>query len=294
MTIEPELSFVLCTRNRAQQVSACLNYVAEQKTHHSFELVVVDNGSTDDTATILADYAAKALLPTVILYEGTTGVSRAKNVGWKAARGDIIAFIDDDCYPAPDYIDRLLDAFKDPRIGFAGGRVDLYDRDDYPITIWTSNDATSIGAHRYVPPGLIPGVMGVRRRVLESIGGYDVDFGPGGRFHSAEDSDLQARACFAGWCGLYVPEAVVAHHHQRKAKDVPALLRSYSMGTGAYRVKFLLVPATRFVYLQAWYWTLLSVAAGKYSLRNFLWEINGAARYLLYRFRLRLFAPRHI
>jgi hypothetical protein len=80
----------------------------------------------------------------------------------------------------------------------------------------------------------------------------------------------------------------VAHHHRRKAQDIGELWRRYSTGTGAYRIKFLLTSDTRSTFLRAWYWTLLRTLRGGFPMRNFIWEVQGAARYLAIRLRRRI------
>jgi glycosyltransferase involved in cell wall biosynthesis len=286
---KPAVSLLFCTRNRSAQLTGCLEYIARQNASCSWELVVVNNGSTDDTGRILSEYATKVPFPTIVLHEGTAGKSLGLNQGLRVAGGDIIALIDDDCYVAPDYIDRVLEIFADPKIGFAGGRVDLFDPTDYPMTIKTPTEADFLAPRNYVEPGWILGAnMMFRRQILEAIGGFDPDFGPGARFPAGEDPDVQARASFAGWWGLYNPDVVVAHHHRRKVKDVPALRRIYSMGTGAYKAKFLLNADTRSVYLRAWYWAFRRVLGGRYALRDLLWEMQGAAGYLVHRVRRRV------
>jgi glycosyltransferase involved in cell wall biosynthesis len=283
-----EVSLLFCTRDRAEKLKDCLAYIARQSPSCSWELVVVDNGSTDDTGRVLSEYAAKVPFVTTILYEGRAGKSRGLNKGLRVTRGEIIALIDDDCYIASDYIDRVREIFEDPKIGFAGGRIDLFDPTDYPMTIQTATEPMFLAPRSYVQPGWIPGAnMMFRRNVLEAIGGFDPELGPGMRFY-AEDPDVQARASFAGWWGFYTPAAVVAHHHRRKAKDVPALRRKYSMGTGAYMAKFVLNSETRPVYLRAWYWTFRRVLRGRYALRDLLWELQGAAEYFAHRLRTRM------
>ena len=216
------------------------------------------------------------------------------NQGLRVARGDIIALIDDDCYVEPDYIDRVLEIFKDPRIGFAGGRVELFDPTDFPMTIKTSTERELLPPRSYVEGGWVLGAnMMFRRHVLEAIGGFDVDFGPGTPF-IAEDPDAQARASFAGWWGLYTPDVVVAHHHGRKAKDIPGIWRGYSTGTGAYRMKLALTRDTRPVYLRAWYWMLLSTLKGRMPAHMLFWEALGAVRYLALRLRRRIKSARGI
>jgi glycosyltransferase involved in cell wall biosynthesis len=290
----PAVSLVLCTRNRAERLKICLEYIARQNPSCDWELVIVDNGSTDDTGKVLAEYAVKVPFPTHILYEGRPGKSRGLNQALRVTRGDIVAFIDDDCYVAPDYIDRAREVFEDPKIGFAGGRVDLFDPTDYPMSIWISTEPVLVAPRSYLEPGLVPGGnMMLRRQVLEAIGGFDPALGPGSRFTSGEDPDIQARASFAGWWGLYTPDVVVAHHHRRKAKDAPAWRRGYSMGTGACKAKFLLIAETRPIYLRAWYWTFRRVLSGRYALRDLLWELQGAAAYLAHRLWKRVSRTAH-
>jgi len=294
----PAVSLLFCTRNRAEQLKACLEHIARLIVSCSWELVIVDNGSIDDTGRILSEYAAMAPFPTVILYEGRAGKSRGLNQGLRVARGEIVALIDDDCYVAPDYIDRAREIFDDPRIGFAGGRVELFDPTDDPISTTATNELELLAPRNYVAPGWILGAnMMFRRHVLETIGGFDPDLGPGTPFYG-DDPDVQARASFAGWWGLFTPNAVVAHHHRRKEKDAAALMRVYYKGGGAYIAKFLLLSDTRSIYLRMWfsrwYWEFRRVARagsvppGRYALRYLLWEVQGVASYLEYRMRKRV------
>ena len=286
--VSPAVSLLFCTRNRAEHLTDCLEHIARQSPSCSWELVVVDNGSADDTARVLSEYAAKVPFPARILYEGRPGKSRGLNLALRVTRGDIIALIDDDCYIPPDYIDRVREVFADPRIGYAGGRVELFDPTDFPMTIQPSTIRQLLPPRSYVEGGWILGAnMMFRRSVLEAIGGFDADFGPGTPF-IAEDPDAQARASFAGWWGLYTPDVVVAHHHRRKAQDINELWRRYATGTGAYRIKFMLTSDTRAVFLRAWCWMLLRTMKGGMPARVLFWEVKGAARYLALRLRRRI------
>ena len=73
------VSLVLCTRNRADKLGDCLEYIAQQKPSCAWELVVVDNGSSDGTSKVLKNFAARALFPTKILYQAAPGKSRGLN-----------------------------------------------------------------------------------------------------------------------------------------------------------------------------------------------------------------------
>jgi glycosyltransferase involved in cell wall biosynthesis len=285
---KPAVSLILCTRNRAEQLKDCLEYIAGQNSSCPWEPVVVDNGSTDNTGRILSEYAAKVPFRLTVIYEGEPCRSRGLNEALRVCQGEIIALTDDDCYVAPDYLDRVLEIFEDPKIGFVGGRVELFDSDDYPMTVQTSTDPMYLPPRSYVEPGWILGAnMMFRRKVLEAIDGFDVELGPGMQY-DCDDTDVQARASFGGWWGFYSPMAIVYHHHRRKAKDIPALRHRYAMGNGAYKTKFLLVSDTRSIYLRASYWAFRRVLrnfGALYAIRNFMGEAQGAAIYLSRRLR---------
>lgn len=282
------VSLVVCTRNRARQLSDCLGHLAGVNSSSPWELVIIDNGSSDETRRILFEFSANVTFPVKLLYEQKPGKSRGLNRAIAASAGEIIAFIDDDCYVTPDYIDRVLEVFADSKIGFAGGRVELWDPADYPMTIRTSSELELYPPRNYIEGGLILGAnMMFRRSVLNAIGGFDTDFGPGTSL-IAEDTDIQLRASFAGWWGLYTPNVVVAHHHGRKAKDASDLARRYCNGSGALNLKFLLLRETRSHFLKAFYWYVLGIMRRRYPVKSLLWQMEGAARYLSIRLKRRM------
>jgi glycosyltransferase involved in cell wall biosynthesis len=284
------ISLVICTRNRAQQLNTCLAYIAALNTSTPWELIVVDNGSSDSTSHVLREFARSASFPVIILNEPLAGLGRARNRGWRAAKGEIIAFTDDDCYVLPDFLDRVLEAFADPTMGYCGGRIKLYDISDCPITI---NEST---VPEFFPPnnyfhfatGGIQGAnMSFRRAALVDIGGFDNCFGPGARFN-CEDGDACTRASFAGWWGAYAPGPTVLHAHGRKAADAVILRRSYYIGGGAYAAKFILRRNTRWFFARRWCAYLAKNLRGSGPRRDCLDQIDGAIRYCFYRVSMML------
>jgi GT2 family glycosyltransferase len=218
------------------------------------------------------------------------GLGSARNAGWKAAAGDVIAFTDDDCYPASDYLDAVASCFReDACLGFVGGRILLFDPTDYPITIQESSDRKEIDPGEFLPAGLIQGAnFAARREALASVGGFDGCFGAGSLF-PCEDVDVLARMSASGWRGAYDPRPVVYHHHRRKTRaDADRLMRQYDRGRGAYYAKCVLNPALRATYARNWYWrmrcqplgrTVRELAAGtEYLVRTALWLNRGSPR----------------
>jgi glycosyltransferase involved in cell wall biosynthesis len=139
MNRKVDLSLIICTRNRAAQLAETLKRVATIRSRLSWELIVTDNGSTDRTNEVVRDYAAVSERPVRGIFMPGRGVSYARNAGWQAAESDVVTYIDDDCYPAEDYLDAVFECFsRDPRVGFVGGRILLHDPSDRRITIQES------------------------------------------------------------------------------------------------------------------------------------------------------------
>jgi GT2 family glycosyltransferase len=259
-----DLSLVVCTRNRARQLGAALERLACLHGARSWQLVVVDNGSTDETPQVIDRFRRQCRQEVVALVHHRAGLGSARNAGWKAGAGSIVVFTDDDCYPARDYLDAMARCFEEyARLGFVGGRILLFDPTDYPITIQESTVRREICPGEFLPAGLIQGAnFAVRREALASVGGFDARFGAGSLF-PCEDVDVLARVSAAGWRGVYDPRPVVYHHHCRKTRaDADKLMREYDRGRGAYYAKCILNPALRATYARNWYWRMQCQSVG--------------------------------
>ena len=276
------LSVVVATRNRPDQIGRSIRALLSLESPEPWELVIVDNGSTiQSCAGIIASELALAQNAVRAVYEPRRGSGAARNAGWRASQGEFVAFTDDDCIPAPDYLLNILACFDEsPHLGFIGGRILLYDPDDYPITIQEKATRHDLPPRTFLRPGLIQGAnMACRRTALESVGGFDVRFGAGTPF-SCEDVDLLARMLGKGWSGAYDPRPVIHHHHGRKAGEaVDTLARSYDSGRGAYYAKSSLDPALRWTYLRHWLRAMRHLPT-KTTAR----ELAGAFRYLIQSF----------
>lgn len=252
----PSLSIVVSTRNRVDRLERCVEAFKAIVTEHAWELVIVDNKSDDGTnrylSTLEESWSNGATV--IRLFERKAGCSAARNLGWRVARAPLVAFTDDDCYVATDYVDRVLEVFRDsPDIGFLGGRVLLYDPTDYWITVQDADWTYRFEPYTFVWAGLLQGAnMACTRALLERLNGFDERFGAGTRF-PAEDVDLAAAAVWTGAPGVYDPRPVVYHHHGRKSQaEADRLMESYDAGRGAYYAKYVLNPRSRAVYRRFW------------------------------------------
>jgi glycosyltransferase involved in cell wall biosynthesis len=276
----PFLSLIVCTRNRAQSLEQCLAAISELQppSGTDFEFILIDNGSTDDTADVFDRARSMMPFPAYRIFEPAPGIGNAMNCGYLNSRGSIIAFTDDDCYPASDFPSAVLTAIDDPGIGVVTGRILLHDPSDLPITIEESTIRRRFRAGQYVRPGQFTGAnLSFRRRALDSIGGFDPLFGPGSYMGSGADCDAGGRVCLAGWDGLYEPNIVVRHHHGRKEGDLSALRRRYAIGSGGYHMK-LLIEEGRLLHFLHYLGSMPKRLMQEPS--SLYWEALGATRYV--------------
>ncbi len=236
-----DVSLLLCTRDRAASLDGTLASItrAADAAHRLIEVVVVDNGSSDDTPARLANWAAAQSFAVRILHEPRAGLALARNRGLAQARGGIIAMTDDDCVLHAGYFDALAAAFAGvPAPAIIGGRILPGDPADLPVTIKLEDHPMLLDPDAF-PGGFVMGAnLGLTRDVLTLVGPFDVRFGAGARFVAAEDTDFLFRAQGRGIPVAYDPGFVVDHHHGRRREDaVVALLAGYGFGDGALYAK---------------------------------------------------------
>jgi glycosyltransferase involved in cell wall biosynthesis len=195
------LSVVVATHNRAAELDRALTGLAAQE-RPADEVIVVDDGSTDGTAAVLHRWADDERLPLrVIRREEAAGPATAREQGWRAAEGELVAFTDDDCVPDPGWLaagDRAWGGSPDT---FVQGRTEP--EEEHPGPFSRTLRVEKLNAAFPTCNMLYP------RELLERIGGFDTEtFGrdPGG-----EDCDLAWRAIEAGAKPAFAADAVITH-----------------------------------------------------------------------------------
>jgi glycosyltransferase involved in cell wall biosynthesis len=236
--VEPlSLSIIICTRDRAPQLERCLQKFKEAQTFRkSWELIVVDNNSSDDTKAVIQTFAASAPFEVRYLFEGRQGLSHARNRGIAATSGSIIAFTDDDCLVERQWASTIVREFStDHSLAVLGGRVEPGDPNGQAVGTRTCSDRKQITSFQELFGRMIGCNMAFSRKVLEVIGGFDPLLGKGTSLGSAEDLDLLYRALKGQLTIVYVPEAVVFHAHERTStSSIQQVHDEYAIGRGGF------------------------------------------------------------
>jgi len=293
----PRISVIVCTYNRADRLPAVFESFRrlEVPAALDWELIVVDNRSTDGTKAAVERETSYGGLPLRYVFEPMPGLGAARNGGLAAARGELIAFTDDDCYPSPDWLSAITQIFDEPDVAYVGGRVTLYDPRDLPVSIRLDEQACDVRSFDQVF-STVPGCnMAFRRSVIDRIGGFDPHLGAGLPM-AAEDTDFLYRAQRAGLHIRFEPRMSVAHDHGRRTPESLAKLnRSYVMGRGGLYAKHALAGDREM--LRAGYWELRSLlrralAGGDPEQQRSAWTdarllVRGAARMSVQRLVLR-------
>jgi len=218
----PAISVILCTRNRADLFDkAMASVVAQDFPRAAYEIVVVDNGSTDHTAEVAARYAAQANVRYVL--EPRIGLCVARNTGWRAAEAPIVALFDDDAIAQPGWLAAIADAFarSNGEVGVIGGRVDpvwLAPRPDWltddiagalTIVDWGPDEKPILDLRR---EWLVGANMAAPKAVIAEVGGFHPWLDRvGSNLLSSGDVHLQMEIVRRGYRCLYVPAMAISH-----------------------------------------------------------------------------------
>ena len=277
--VKPAVTLIVCTRDRVDKLKHCLTCIRRMSPPFEWELLIVDNGSTDDTAGVIERFIPTFPHACRTLYVSEPGNGAGRNAAIRLSRGDILAFTDDDCYVESNFLENVEAVFRNHSVGYMSGRIYLYDATDYPFTINESARPVPIRAGRIPGGGLIQGAnFAVRRAALDAAGCFDPDFGAGTQF-TGEDWELAIRISAAGWSGGYFPKPTVWHHHGRKAHDFARHFRSYALGEGAVYAKGLLSAELRWRVLYHWIKSAAGDILKRRSFRHIVHVILGSIQY---------------
>jgi GT2 family glycosyltransferase len=230
------LSVVIATRDRPERLRSCVASLERIAVPAGWgvEVIVVNNGGRDVAEDVPS--AGHDRLHVRILTEPRRGKARAVNTGVAAARGSIVAFLDDDVTVEAEWAAEIVAEFRrDPALGLLGGRVRNADGAARGVATSLHDRPVDIVATDLLE-GLAAGCnLAVRADVIAAVRGRDTRLGPG-RGLAYEDIDFIRRVLRAGFRGRFSPGPVVVHRPGPRNRSV-----EYPRGRGAYYLKFILL-----------------------------------------------------
>ena len=222
-SFRPKFSVVIPAYNCGDTIAKCLDSLMEQ-VHSSYEVVVVDDGSTDETLNICESR------PDVrVIRVKNGGPSKARNIGFKNALGEIVAFTDSDCVADPKWLKELERGFAVPEVaGVGGDQESPPDETDFGkrvqeifkllgIVTFYIHNSQEMGETAHNPSCN----SAYRKKILEEIGGFDETLWPG------EDVDLDIRIRRMGYRLVFNPAAVVRHYRPHTYGQFSKMMRRY-------------------------------------------------------------------
>lgn len=224
------VSVVICTHNRSRYLTQAINSLLKQNTDsQDYEIIVVDNCSTDDTRNVMNEFINNTNNNLIrYIYEAKVGLSYARNAGWLSASGRYVAYLDDDGIAAGNWIESIIDVFENvsPMPGCIGGKS--VPNWEVARPEWLSNDLlgglavidwsdtpffiTDISVN-----WLIGGNIAFPRSVLEQLGGFELGMDrTGEKMLSNGDILIEKQIQKAGYRCYYNPSMEIHHTIQKE------------------------------------------------------------------------------
>jgi O-antigen biosynthesis protein len=251
----PTFSVVICTRDRGKELERCLDAVSRQR-YPYFDVLVVDNAPQDAAAFEIARRWG-----VLYIMEPQAGLSRARNLGVRASTGEMIAFLDDDGMPDPDWLQNLAAEFQDPQVAVVTGRIQELRAPGEPRNeVGEFYSLDCLGDQRRPVDSETPqwfeianfggaglgSNMAFRRSALHAWTGFDYRLGRGARISGGEEHYAFFCLIKRGYQVVYVPDARVYHPYP---SDLRALrkhqLRQLTVATGYLTFLFFEEPDHR-------------------------------------------------
>lgn len=205
-----QVSIIVPVYNGQKTLDLCIKSLLIQGyPKQKYEVIVIDNNSTDNTKQIICNY------PVIYAFESKKGSYAARNKGIGLARGEIILFTDSDCVVDYNWIEKMIENLRDPKIGAVGGKVLAYHPstsvEKYLDVIGALDNKTSINSKN---PSIATANAGIRKQVLEEVNYFDDSFISGG------DYDITWRISQLDYKIEYANEAIIYHIHPSNLKSL--------------------------------------------------------------------------
>jgi glycosyltransferase involved in cell wall biosynthesis len=229
---EIQISVIITTHNRATLLMNAINSVLNQ-TFKDFEMLIVDDASKDNTEEVVKTFTDGRIRYIKIFPEDSKGGNHARNVGIKEAKGEFIAFLDDDDEWLPEKLEKQFEVFgKDEKIGLVyTGFKFIYENEWQKIHLAhpkRGNLSKDIMIRNYFGP---LSVLMVKKKILEEAGLFDIEM------PARQDYDIYVRLCQI--CEVdFVREPLLKYHHRTNIKRITGNLKKYEKANSLINEKY--------------------------------------------------------
>lgn len=262
-----DFSIIVPVRNRPREIERCVqSLLALDYDPAKFEVLVIDNGSTDDTAKVAEASGAR------VLSEPQPNRCNARNLGAAEAQGQWLAFTDSDCEVDADWLKNFAGADEklSGEIGILAGAV-LPGPAESPAAAYIArrgwiDQEKFLTDEPFSPPFAATANLAIRKEVFDAVGGFDPALSVAG-----EDADWCWRARESGWHIRYVAEARIVHHHRATTGQMIRQAYDYGQGNAALFAKYRNAwGARRWVDFRHWGWAAKGLAKAPVG-----WAVGG-------------------
>ena len=225
------VSVILCTYNRGEMLRECLDSILSQEyPKKEYELIVVNDGSTDNTEDILKKYEEKALCKFKWTSQKNSGLRVSRNKGIKSAKGEIICFTDDDCIADKTWIKNIVNGYESEAIGGVGGKIISHNAKN--VIDKYADEKKFLTQEKFFDP-ILGGNISHRKDVIEKTGFLDESF------MSCADVDYGIRVRLNGFKISYAPKAIIYHKHHTTLEGLIKQQRTYGRGYARMHKKYI-------------------------------------------------------
>jgi glycosyltransferase involved in cell wall biosynthesis len=224
-TDTPSVSVIVPAYNAEETIAECVDSVlAQAYPQERFELIVVDNASTDATSEVVRAYGERLR----VVHESRRGAAAARNAGLASASGDVAAFIDADCVAVPGWLRAIVKPLREPSVGMVGGAIRAAMPANFVARFGETIHDNRKSIEVFRPPYVITMNCCAPIAMLKRLDLFDA------HFRRSQDVDLSYRAVQASYELVFCGAAVVYHRHPR---TLPALFRKgFQHGFSSVRV----------------------------------------------------------
>jgi glycosyltransferase involved in cell wall biosynthesis len=218
------VSIIIPCFNEEEYIGQCIDSLRKQNYRGQYEIIAVDNGSTDGTISILSDKGI------TLAHARKRGPAAARNIGIEQSRGEILLFIDGDCLATKDWLNKMVSAFDRRDTGCVAGEIMALEHDGMSALEQFLKNKGHLSQKQHMTHPFLPYAAtanaGYRRQIFDAVGLFDENL------QNGEDADFSWRMQLTSEYKIqYIPDAIVYHPYESRLKKLFRQKRLHAYGS---------------------------------------------------------------